>query len=144
MAHFAQLDANNVVTQVIVVSNDVINNEPFPQSEAAGITFCQSLYGADTIWKQTSYNNKIRKRYAGVGYTYDETLDAFISPKPYPSWTLDNTTTEWVAPVSMPTDGKFYVWNEETKSWDINPQQPALTSTQIAALSSTQIGGLTN
>jgi len=117
MAHFAQLDENNIVLQVIVVNNGVINNEEFPTSEAAGVTFCQSLLGADTVWKQTSYNANFRKNYAGVGYTYDADLDAFVPPQPYPSWTLNTDTAQWVCPVSYPEDGKTYSWDEATQSW---------------------------
>lgn len=80
MAHFAQLDSNNVVTQVIVVNNDVIENLPFPESEPIGVAFCQSILGADTIWKQTSYNANFRGVYAGIGYTYDAAADVFVAP----------------------------------------------------------------
>ncbi len=117
MAHFAQLDANSIVTQVIVVSNDVINNEPFPQSEAIGIAFCQSLCGANTNWAQTSYNASFRYNYAGIGYTFDATAGAFIPPKPYPSWLLNTNTFQWQAPVPYPDDGKTYQWDEATQSW---------------------------
>lgn len=116
MAHFAELDANNVVLRVIVVSNnDTADGQTGEEIESIGIAFCQRLFGGD--WKQTSYNGKFRKRYAGIGYTYDAALDAFIPPKPYPSWTLDNATADWVAPVPMPTDGKAYSWDEATQSW---------------------------
>jgi len=115
MAHFAKLE-NNVVTQVIVVSNQDILDEHGQESEELGIKFCSNLLGG--TWKQTSYNGNIRKNYAGVGYTYDEGRDAFIAPKPYASWTLDETKAQWKAPVAMPTDDKRYTWNEETKSWD--------------------------
>jgi len=80
MAHFAQLDENNVVLQVIVVNNEVIHNLPFPESEPIGVEFCQSLYGADTVWKQTSYNGNFRGVYAGIGYSYDPVLDIFVAP----------------------------------------------------------------
>lgn len=80
MAHFAKLDANNVVTEVIVVSNAAVEDLPFPESEPLGIAFCQSLYGADTVWKQTSYNGNFRGAYAGIGYTYDEVKNEFIAP----------------------------------------------------------------
>lgn len=80
MAHFAQLDANNVVTEVIVVNNAVVEDLPFPESEPLGVAFCQSLYGADTVWKQTSYNANFRGLYAGIGYTYDAELDQFVAP----------------------------------------------------------------
>ena len=98
MAHFAQLDANNVVTQVIVINNAVVQDLPFPESEPLGVAFCQSLYGADTIWKQTSYNANFRKNYAGGGYTYDVALDAFIAPQPAPECTLDTETCQWICP----------------------------------------------
>jgi len=117
MAHFAQLDENNKVIAVNVIANadclDSDNNE----SETVGIAFCKSLWGSDTIWKQTSYNSNIRKNYAGIGYTYDSTRDAYISPKPYNSWVLDETTCKWEAPTAYPDDGNRYVWNEDTLSW---------------------------
>jgi len=116
MAHFAQLE-NNVVKQVIVVSNQDILDENGQESEQKGIDFCSNLLGG--TWKQTSYNAKIRKNYAGVGYTYDEGRNAFIAPKPYNSWLLDETTAQWKAPVDMPTDDKRYTWNEETLAWDV-------------------------
>ena len=117
MAHFAQLDENNIVTQVIVVSNDDIKDSEGNESELTGIAFCKNLLGRDTIWKQTSYNSNIRKNYAGIGFTYDATLDAFISPKPYNSWVLNETTCRWEAPVAYPNDEKLYRWDEETTSW---------------------------
>jgi hypothetical protein len=115
MAHFAKLDDNNVVVAVHVVNNDVISINGF-ESEQAGIDFLTELHGY-TLWKQTSYNGKIRKNYAGIGFTYDTGRDAFISPKPYSSWALDETTCQWKAPVVYPIDGKSYTWNEETLSW---------------------------
>ncbi len=115
MAHFAQLDENNVVTQVIVVDNSDILDDDGNESEAVGIQFCADLLGG--TWKQTSYNRKIRKNYAGVGYTYDSTRDAYIPPKPWDSWTLNNDTCLWEAPQAYPDDGKFYIWVEETTSW---------------------------
>ena len=114
MAHFAQLE-NNVVTKVIVVANQDILDENGQESEQKGIDFCSNLLGG--TWKQTSYNAKIRKNYAGVGYKYDETLDAFIPPQPFASWTLDQKTAQWKAPVDYPTDDKRYSWDEETTSW---------------------------
>jgi hypothetical protein len=115
MAHFARLE-NNVVTQVIVVSNQDILDEHGQESEERGIAFCSNLLGG--TWKQTSYNGNIRKNYAGIGYTYDEGRDAFIAPKPYASWVLDEAKAQWKAPVDMPTDDKKYTWNEATTSWD--------------------------
>jgi hypothetical protein len=117
MAHFAQLDENNIVTQVIVVSNDDIKDSEGNESELTGIAFCKSLLGPNTIWKQTSYNNSIRKNYAGIGFTYDATRDAFYPPKPYNSWILNELTCIWESPVAYPNDEKMYVWDEETTSW---------------------------
>ena len=117
MAHFAQLDENNIVLQVIVVNNEVIDHLPFPESEMAGVEFCQSLLGPDTIWKQTSYNNNFRKHYAGIGYTYNENLDAFIGPKPFTSWILDETNCVWNAPKPFPNDGNTYYWDENLLEW---------------------------
>ncbi len=117
MAHFAQLDENNIVTQVIVVGNEDVKDSDGNESELTGIAFCKSLIGSNTIWKQTSYNANIRKNYAGIGFTYDETRDAFISPKPYASWTLNETTCRWEAPVAHPNDGELYSWDEENTSW---------------------------
>ena len=117
MANFAQLNENYIVTEVIVVNNETIDNLPFPESEPVGVAFCQSLYGSTTVWKQTSYNANFRKNYAGIGYTYDPVLDAFIAPQPYPSWLLNTVTCQWEAPVPYPTDGGYYVWDEATLSW---------------------------
>jgi hypothetical protein len=116
LAHFAKLE-NNIVKQVIVVSNQDILDEQGQESEEKGIAFCSNLLGG--TWKQTSYNGNIRKNYAGIGYTYDEGRDAFIPPKPYNSWLLDEATCQWKAPVDMPTDDKKYTWNEETLAWDV-------------------------
>ena len=114
MAYFAQLNDENIVTQVISVSNeDLLDNGI--ESEAKGIAFCQSLLGGN--WKQTSYNKRIRKNYAGIGYTYDSQRDAFIPPKPFASWVLNETTCLWNAPTPMPTDNKYYQWNESTLAW---------------------------
>lgn len=128
MAHFAQLDEHSIVLQVIVVSNDTINNLPFPESEPVGVAFCKSLFGADTIWAQTSYNANFRYNYAGIGYTFDATPSpngAFIAPKPYPSWLLNTSTFQWQAPVPYPNDGKMYYWDEATQSWVLMPNQEA-------------------
>lgn len=114
MAHFAQIDENNIVLRVIVVSDDNCAGGNYPESEIAGAYFCNKLLGG--TWKQTSYNNNFRKRYAGIGYTFDAENDMFIAPQPYPSWTLDSEG-DWQPPVSMPDDGKPYQWDEETKNW---------------------------
>lgn len=119
MAHFAKLDENNVVLEVNVVNNDVLDPS---NEEASGVAFLTDWSGGYLNWKQTSYNNTFRKNYAGIGFTYDATRDAFIAPKPYFSWILDEDTCQWEAPTPMPTDGKIYKWNEETTSWvEIEP-----------------------
>jgi hypothetical protein len=99
MAHFAELDANNFVLRVIVVGNDMILDSQGQESEQVGIAFCKSLFGVDTRWIQTSYNGNIRKNYAGIGFTYDQTRDAFIEPQPEgEGWLLDETTCQWRNP----------------------------------------------
>ena len=115
MAHFAQLDDNNIVTQVIVVNNSELLDENGQESEAKGIAFCQSLFGGN--WKQTSYNASFRKNYAGIGFTYDLTRDAFIQPEPFASWVLNEETCNWEAPIAKPTDVKIYNWNEDNQQW---------------------------
>jgi len=115
MAHFAQINSDNVVTQVIVVSNDDCGGGTYPSSDAVGAAFCNNLLGG--TWKQTSYNNNFRKRYAGIGYTFNGALDAFVAPKPYPSWTLNEDTADWEAPVERPEEG-MWTWNEATQEWD--------------------------
>jgi hypothetical protein len=115
MAHFVRLDENSIVVQGIVIqNNELIDNGA--ESEAKGIAFCQSLFPG-TIWIQTSYNGRIRKNYAGIGYTYDAGRDAFIPTTPYPSWLLDETTCQWVPPVPMPEDGGLYTWDEAAGEW---------------------------
>ena len=115
MAHFAQLNAENLVTQVIVVANQDTADQDGVENEAIGIEFCTNLLGG--TWKQTSYNSRIRKNYAGVGYKYDATLDAFIPPQPFANWTLNNETAQWEAPTPYPTDDKRYTWDEATTAW---------------------------
>ena len=114
MAHFAKLGVGNIIIKVAVVSNDVAT------TEQAGVDFLNNLYGSRDVWKQTSYNGNIRKNYAGVGYTYDQTRDAFIPPKPFNSWILNETTCLWEAPVALPDTENRYNWNEETTTWDLN------------------------
>lgn len=121
MAHFAQLDASNIVQDVIVVDNSNILDPAGKESEAIGIAYCQSLYGAATLWRQTSYNATFRKNYAGIGFSYDEAIDAFVPPQLFPSWSLNVETAQWEAPTPYPTDGKIYVWSEPLLRWvDIN------------------------
>ena len=116
MAHFAQLDANNVVLQVIVVGNADTADASGVEDESIGVAFCRKLFGG--TWKQTSYNGNIRKNYAGIGYTYDATRDAFIPPKPDDgTWVLNEDTCQWERPVAQPKDGKTYNWDEATQSW---------------------------
>jgi hypothetical protein len=120
MAHFAEIDENNVVQRVIVVANKDTAAANGNEVEAIGVAFCQRLLGGN--WKQTSYHGNIRKNYAGVGYTYDAAIDAFVAPQPYPSWVLDENA-QWQAPVPMPEDAgtgeppKMYSWDEATQSW---------------------------
>lgn len=112
MAHFAQIDSNNIVTQVLVIEQDVIDT---------------GLFGEPSSFVQTSYNTHggvhllggtpLRKNYAGIGYIYDSQRDAFYAPQPYNSWTLNEDTCIWEAPTPMPTDGKLYRWDEDTTSW---------------------------
>ena len=123
MAHFVKLGKGNIVLQGIVVHNDVAT------TEQAGIDFINNLYGTNDIWKQTSYNTiggvhkldgtPFRKNFAGIGYTYDQTRDAFIPPRVYNSWILNEDTCRWNPPVDYPNDGKIYNWNETTEQWDL-------------------------
>jgi hypothetical protein len=115
MAHFAKLDSNNKVLEVLVVSNDVTTVNGI-ESEQAGIDFLTNLLGHNN-WKQTSYNNRQRKNFAGIGYEYRQDLDAFVPPKTFDSWILDTSTCLWEPPVAFPADGKDYTWNEGTQTW---------------------------
>jgi hypothetical protein len=125
MAHFAEIDENNVVQRVIVVANKDTADANGNEVESIGVAFCQRLLGGN--WKQTSYNGNFRKNYAGIGYTYDAGIDAFVPPKPYPSWVLNSNTAQWEAPVPMPQDGKMYSWDEATQSWVEVPSAGSLT-----------------
>ena len=116
MAHFAKLGVGNIVEQVIVVSNDIAT------TEQAGVDFINKLYNTRDVWKQTSYNNNIRKNFAGVGYQYDQQRDAFIAPKPYNSWILNEQTCQWESPIPIPSDASFekrYSWNEQNLNWEL-------------------------
>lgn len=115
MAHFAEIDSDGIVLQVIVISNDFAPDPAPENSEPIGQAFIASL-GLPGEWRQTSYSGIFRKQYAGIGFRYDPGADVFISPQPYPSWTLDNNH-DWQPPVPYPTDGGSYDWNEETQSW---------------------------
>lgn len=123
MANFAKLGTGNIIERVEVVSNDIAT------TEQAGVEFLQNLYKDRAVWKQTSYNTRggvhltggtpFRKNYAGIGYKYDTSRDAFIPAKPFNSWTLNETTCLWEAPVQYPTDGQNYIWNETNQTWDL-------------------------
>lgn len=124
MAHFAELNQNNEVLRVIVVANEDTSDQNGVEDETIGVAFCKKLFGSNTMWKQTSYNGNFRKRYAGIGYSYNEELDAFIPPKPYPSWVLNEETAEWEAPIPAPEltqeeidSLSFYRWDEDSQSW---------------------------
>ena len=115
MAHFAELDATGRVVRVLVVANAAITDAGGSESEAAGVEFCRK-FAPNSQWVQTSYNGRIRKNFAGVGHAYDAERDAFIAPKPYPSWVLDETTCRWQPPVPRPTEGR-YRWDEQAGEW---------------------------
>lgn len=117
MAHFAELDDNNVVQRVIVVNDDYLKDENGNEVESLGRAHLESVHGGK--WVQTSYNHNIRGRYAGIGYLYNENLDVFITPKPHNSWILNEETANWESPIPMPVDGNSYNWNEDTQSWDL-------------------------
>ena len=117
MAHFAELNASSIVIRVVVIANDEITDLDGHECEEIGIERCCHLFGADTIWRQTSYNATFRCNYAGIGFRYDTDLDAFIAPQPFPSWSLNTTTCQWAAPVPMPNDGNPYNWNEGLLRW---------------------------
>lgn len=127
MAHFAELDGNNIVTRVIVVANSDTADANGVEKEHIGAAFCEKLLGG--TWKQTSYNGTFRKHYAGVGFTYRADIDAYVPPQPFASWTLNTTTAVWESPVPLPEDSgtgeppKQYTWNEETTSWNEIPRQ---------------------
>jgi len=124
MAHFAEIDENGIVLRVLVVDN---------AQESNGQDFLANTLGLGGTWVKTSYNTvggvhtnggtPLRKNYAGIGYTYDSDRDAFIPPKPFASWTLNEDSCLWDAPVAYPTDGERYTWNEETTSWDLVPTE---------------------
>ena len=129
MAHFAKINLNNKVIEVISINNNELLDSNGVEQETKGINFLRTLYNEpEAQWKQTSYNTlggihilggtPFRKNHAGINYTYDEDKDAFISPKPFASWLLKETTYQWESPVAYPDDGKQYTWNEDTTSWD--------------------------
>lgn len=115
MAHFAELNQNNEVLRVVVVDNRDTSDASGVEREHIGQAHLEKILGG--VWRQTSYNATMRKNYAGVGYTYDSQRDAFVPPKPFASWILNETTCQWQAPIAQPQDGKMYAWNEQTTSW---------------------------
>jgi len=118
MATFAKLGLNNKVIEVLSVHNNELLDSNGVEQEVNGIDFLTKLTGYP-VWKQTSYNNNIRKNHAGIGYTYDEDRDAFIAPKPFASWILNEETCQWEAPVAYPDDDNRYTWNESNQTWDL-------------------------
>jgi hypothetical protein len=119
MAHFAQLDKNNKVINVIVVDNNELLDDNGNESEAKGISFCKDLFGSDTKWVQTSYNSTFRKTYAAIGGTYDSIFDVFITPPPFDLWKYDYEKLEWVAPVPQPEpiEGYIWLWSDVNRDW---------------------------
>ena len=126
MAHFAKLGTGNIIEQVISINNAVITDANGIEQEQLGVDFINKLYNTRDVWKQTSYNNNIRKNFAGIGYQYDQTRDAFIAPKPFNSWILNEDTCIWEAPVAMQTtvleDNQDYSWNESIINWEIKTE----------------------
>jgi hypothetical protein len=118
MAHFAKLDDSNIVLEVVVVNNLELLDSNGQENEELGIAFLSAQFG-HVNWKQTSYNGNFRKNYAGIGYTYNLELDAFITISPFASWLLDVDTCTWVPPVPYPSDGAFYNWNEQEQQWEL-------------------------
>lgn len=139
MAHFAQLDENNIVTQVIVVSNEDTSDINGVECEEIGIGFCKKLFGSSTRWLQTSYNSNMRRRYAGIGYSYNEEFDAFIPPKIYDSWILDQESLDWISPIGPApkftpeqiSAGAYYRWDDSlykednTSGWVLEIPEPS-------------------
>lgn len=124
MAFFAKLNENNVVLEVNVVDDKDIDFLQFPASEPVGVQYLTQWSGGYSNWKQTSETRAYRKNYASAGFTYDSTLDAFIPPKPYPSWLLNTELCVWQPPIPYPDDGKQYIWDEATLSWQ-EVQEPS-------------------
>ena len=117
MAHFAEINSDNIVQRVIVVDNNDCKDAEGNESEAVGAAFCHNLLGG--TWKQTSYNGNMRKNYAGISYTYDTDKDAFIPPKPYSKWVLNEDTCQWEAPVPYPSGQENpYTWNDNKGEWE--------------------------
>lgn len=116
MSHYAEIGLNNLIIRVVVVANAELLDENGLEQEQRGADFCRNLFGG--TWVQTSYNASFRKNFASAGFTYDSQRDAFIPPKPYASWLLDENTCTWVAPFAMPDDGQEYLWDEGSGDWE--------------------------
>jgi hypothetical protein len=119
MAYFAKLGTGNIIEQVISINNSVITDANGVEQEQLGVDFINKLYNTRDVWKQTSYNNNIRKNFAGIGYHYDQQRDAFVPPKPFNSWILNEDTCRWESPIPYPQDNNKYNWNEQNQSWDL-------------------------
>jgi hypothetical protein len=119
MAYFAKLGTGNIIEKVISINNFVITDSNGIEQEQLGVDFINKLYNTRDVWKQTSYNNNFRKNYAGIGYHYDQARDAFIPPKPFNSWILNESTCLWESPIPYPQDNNEYKWNEQNQSWDL-------------------------
>ena len=123
MAYFAKLGTGNIIETVISINNSVITDSNGVEQEQLGVDFINNLYNTRDVWKQTSYNGSFRKNYAGIGFQYDQTRDAFIPPKPHNSWILNETTCLWNAPVAIPAteleENEYYSWNESIINWEI-------------------------
>ena len=118
MAHFAKIGLNNKVINVVSVHNNELLDANGGEQEVLGCQFLEGITGW-AVWKQTSYNANFRKHFAGIGYTYDEGRDAFIAPKPFNSWVLNEETCNWEAPVAKPDDENKYIWSEENQQWEV-------------------------
>lgn len=127
MAHFAELDENNIVERILVIADEDCQDDGGNESEAVGVAFCQNLFGGGN-WKQTSYNHRIRKQYAEIGGKYDSTRDEFVKPQPYASWTLD-ANNNWQPPLANPsTETQGYLWNEDAYQADNTQGWVAITN----------------
>lgn len=117
MAHFAEIDENNIVLRVVVINNNILLDSDNNEQEVLGAEFCVQTFGG--TWKQTSFNSNIRKNFASPGYSYNSSIDAFVPPKPYDSWVLDTEIAEYVAPVDMPDNENHYKWDEVNQAWSL-------------------------
>jgi len=119
MAHYAEINKNNEVIYVVYLDNEIITDENGNEVDELGVQHLHTHHGTDRKWIRTSYRGNFRGKYAGIGDTYSEELDIFISPQPYPSWILNTSTGEWIPPIPLPDDENYYNWNEEMQDWDL-------------------------